>query len=91
MEVTVEMMEAQLKRWSEKIHHLAEKTHMAGARARFEDVMYIDELKALYALTKARFDEFKAAGVSERPRLRAALTGAWNDLDAAFKTPKRSK
>jgi multidrug resistance efflux pump len=88
MEAAVEKMEAQLKLWGLQIHKLAAKTQKAGARARFEDLMYIDELKALHAIAQSRFDEFRGAGDTERARLRAEMSSAWDELDADFNNPK---
>jgi hypothetical protein len=45
--------------------------------------MYIDELKALYAVAGSKLDEFKAAGSPERTHLEAGLRIAWEDLEAA--------
>jgi hypothetical protein len=88
MEASVEKMEAQLKLWSVKIFKLATKIQLGGARPRFEDLVYIDELKALYAIAQSKFDDFMAAKNGERARLRAEVTIAWNELDAAFRSAK---
>ncbi len=90
MDAVVEKMEAQLKLCGLKIHRLAARTQQVGTRARFEDLMYIDELKALHAIAQSKFDEFGSAEYSERPRLKAAMKSAWNELDDAFKNPKPS-
>jgi hypothetical protein len=88
MEADVEEMGAQLKLWSTKIHGIAEQAQKAGARTRFEDLVHVDELKALHAIAQSKFDQFGAAGKPERARLRSELKRAWNELDAAFKDPK---
>jgi hypothetical protein len=49
--------------------------------------MYVDELKALYAIAKSRFERFRSAVAPERVRLRAQMKTAWSELDAAFKNP----
>ena len=85
MELAVEKMEAQLKRWSLKIEKLAAKTQRAGVQARFDALMYVDELKAAHAVAQSKLIEFKAAGETSRARLEGELKGAWSDLDAAFK------
>jgi len=85
MELAVEKMEAQLKRWSLKIEKLAAKTQRAGVRARFDALMCIDELKAAHAVAQSKLIEFKAVEETSRARLGAELKSAWNDLDAAFK------
>ncbi len=89
MEGAVKKMEAQLKRWSLTIDDLAAKTQKAGAGARFEDLTYLDELKALYAIAQSKLIGFKAAGNTERERLKAEMMSAWNELDAALKHRKR--
>ena len=86
MEAAVEKMEAQLKLWGLQIHKLVAKIQKAGARARFEDLMYIDELKALHAIAQSKLDELRAAGDTRRARLKAEMENAWNELGAAFKT-----
>jgi len=88
MEAAVEKMAAQLKRWSLKIESLAAHTQEADARARFEDLIYIDELKVLHAIAQSKLDEFTAAGAPERERLKADMKDAWNELGAALKRPK---
>lgn len=88
MEASVEQMEAQLKLWSLKIHDLTAGTQAPGTRTRFDDLMDIDELKALCAIAQSKFDDFTAAGDTERTRLKAGLKGAWDELAAAFKARK---
>jgi hypothetical protein len=91
MDAAVETMEAQLELWSSKIDQLAAKTESAGVRAGFDVVTYIDELKALRAIAHSKLVEFKAAVAVEdarRTRLKAAMKGTWNELDAAFKKPQ---
>lgn len=90
MEASVQKMEAQLNLWSLKIDSLAAKTHMAGARSGFDALMYVDELKALHAIAQAKFEEYRAAGEAERAHLQVTLKSAWDELDAAFKTPMPS-
>jgi len=87
METAVEKLEAQLKLWGAKIHRLAAKTEKAGVQAGFEELIYIDELKALHAIAQSKFDEFRTAGDTERTRLEAELKSAWEELDAALKDP----
>ena len=87
MEAAVKKMEGQLELWSLQIDQLAAKTQKAGARAGFENVMYVDELKALYAIARSKFDKFRAAAGPERARLKADMKQAWGELDAAFKNP----
>jgi hypothetical protein len=88
MEASVEQMEAQLKLWSLQISDLTAKTQMVGARTKFDDLLHIDELMALYAIAQSMFDEFRVAGSADRARLEADLKKAWNELDAAFAAPK---
>lgn len=87
MHALVDQMEAQLAHWRVKIDHLAARVRIAGAPARFEDVMYIDELKALHAIAQSRLDEFRAATGTERALLESELKSAWDELGAAFKNP----
>lgn len=87
MEPAMEKMEAQLKRWSLRIDHLANRTQMAGVHAGFDALIYVDELKALHAIALAKFDAFKAGEDTRRERLKAEMKCAWDDLDAAFKRP----
>jgi len=89
--VAVEKMEEQLRLWSLKIDRLAAKTEMAGARTGFDALMYVDELKAMHAIARSKFDEFRAANDPERARLEPELKSAWNELEAAFTSPKRSR
>jgi hypothetical protein len=84
MEASVQQMEAQLQLWSLQIHDLVARTQVAGARTRFDDLLHIDELKALYAIAQSKLDEFKAAGSADRAQLGADLRKAWHELSAAF-------
>jgi len=87
MEPAMEKMEAQLKRWSLRIDHLAAKTEAAGIRTGFDTLIYVDELKALYAIAHSKFVEFRAAEDTRQARLKAELKTAWDDLEAAFRKP----
>jgi hypothetical protein len=92
MDAAVEKMEAQLKLWNLRIDHLAAKTQMVGVQARFDALMYVDELKALHAIAQSKLIEFKATAVGDtrRARVKAEMTSACNELESAFKTPKPS-
>ncbi len=88
MGVALEKMEAQLNLWSLKIDDLASKTQVAGVQVGFDALIHVDELKALHAIAQSKLDEFRAAGDTERARLKAEMKSAWNELDAAFKNPR---
>jgi hypothetical protein len=75
---------AQLASWGCKISELSEQAQTAGARVRFEDLLCIDELKALHAIAQTKLDEFEAATDPERAGLEVEVQGAWVDLAAAF-------
>jgi hypothetical protein len=83
-------MEAQLEVWNSKIDRLAARTQKAGDRARFEDLMHIDELKALHAIAQSKLEEFRTAQATQRARLEAEIKTALEDLKAAFKNTKPS-
>ena len=86
MEALMEKVEAQLKLWSLRIDDLAAKAQAPGVAAGFDALMYIDELKALHAAAKSKFDEFRAAGDADRARLTTEMESAFTELDTAFKT-----
>jgi hypothetical protein len=88
MDAALEKMETQLKLWSLKIDKLAARTQAAGVRAGFDAHTRIDELKALLAIAQSRLLEYKAAGGTERARLKAGFKSAWMELDTAFRQPK---
>ena len=85
MDSTVVRVKAQLASWSLKIDDLAARTQIAGARARFDDLVYVDELKVLHAIAQSKFDAFRAAQGVERAGLRTEVDGACDELAAAFK------
>jgi len=87
MDPTVEKMGAQLMLWARKISRLADKAHNAGGTARFEEIVRVDELKALHAIAQSKFDEFGRAQGARRADLKDELTSAWNELDLALKAP----
>ncbi len=84
MEPAMEVMEAQLKRWSVRIDDLAAKTQVAGMHPGFNALIYVDELKVLHAIALAKFNQFKAEEDSRRARLEAEMKCAWDELAAAF-------
>lgn len=86
MQEPVKRSQAQLELWATRIRELEAKTLAAGTRARFDDLVGIDELKALHALVQAKFDALSAAGDSERASLRAEMDQAWDELAAGFKS-----
>ena len=75
---------AQLAIWGRKISELSGKTQRAGARARFEDLLFIDELKAMHAIAQTKFDDLGAATGPQRAGLEVEVQRAWADLAAAF-------
>jgi len=81
-------MLAQLELWSSKIDSLTARTELAGSRPRYEELVQIDELKALLAIARSKVEEYWTAPDAMRARLRAELHGAWNELDAALNGPR---
>lgn len=75
---------AQLAIWGRKISELSEKAQRAGARARFEDLLFIDELKAMHAIAQTKFDDLGSATGPQRAGLEVEVQSAWADLAAAF-------
>ncbi len=74
----------QLAIWDQWIRELSEKAQGSGARVRFADLLFIDELKALYAIAQTKFDELGAATGPEREAIEVEAQSAWVDLAAAF-------
>jgi hypothetical protein len=89
MEAAVKRMEAQLRRWSLKIDHLAARTQTAGVQARFDVLTYLDELKALHAVAQSKLVELKAlaTGDARCARLEAEMNVARDELAAALANP----
>lgn len=75
---------AQLDRWGLMIRKLSEQMLSAGATTRFDDLLDVDELKALHAIAQTKLDALRAATGPERSALDLEATGAWTDLAAAF-------
>jgi hypothetical protein len=75
---------AQLAIWGRKISELAEKVQGVDARARFEDLLFIDELKVLHAIAQSKLDELGSATDPQRAGLEVEVQSAWADLAAAF-------
>ena len=84
MEANIDKMEAQLKQWAVLIDSLAAKAEKAGARAKIEYRLSIDDLKAKRAVAQAKVDEFKAAGIEKWEGFKAGIERAWSDLEIAF-------
>ena len=81
----LEVMELQLGAWSAKIGSLNAAHLQSGVHARFETVIYLDELRALHAIARSNFDRYRAAGAPERAELEPALEAAWDELATAMK------
>jgi hypothetical protein len=84
MKADILIMEVQLRNWSRRIDRLAAVVHGVGTDREYEALVYIDELKALHAIARAKLDEFNAADGAKRRRLEAGLKSAWGDLGAAI-------
>jgi len=83
--------ETQLGLWRAKIDGLAARTLLTNVQAGFDAHMYLDELKVLHAIAQAKFDELRAAGARQRPRLEAEVKVAWKDLESALGNPTRPR
>jgi hypothetical protein len=75
---------AQLERWGLMIRELSDQVLGAGGMARFDDLLHVDELKALHAIVQTKFDAFRVATGPERAVLEIEVQDAWIDLAAAF-------
>jgi len=75
---------AQLANWGRKITELSEQAQRANAKVRFEDLLFIDELKALYAIAQTKFDELGAVTGPEQAGLEVEVQSAWVDLAATI-------
>lgn len=85
MEAVVEKVGAQLKLWGAKIDGLAARAEKAGSRARFEDLIYVDELKALHVIALSKLEELKTAGETRRTDLKVGVESARDELETAIK------
>jgi hypothetical protein len=75
---------SQLDLWGLMISELSEKVLSAGARVRFEDLLRVDELKALHAIAKVKHEALVDATGPERSDLEVEVEKAWTELAAAF-------
>ena len=80
-------MAAQLSRWSSKIDRLAEKHLVPGSRASLDNLMHLDELKALRAIAQSKFDEFRVSPEQDRAQLEVETKSAFSELDVALTNP----
>ena len=82
-------MKGKLRLWGLKIENLAAKTTRAGDRARFDNLMHIDELKALHAIAQSKFDELRSGETTDRTRLETEVESTLNELADVFRRPPR--
>ena len=81
---SIQDRKAELAIWRRKISELSEQSQRVNARVRFEDLLFIDELKALHAIVQTKFDELGAATGPQRAGLEIEMQSAWVELAAAF-------
>ena len=89
IEANVDKMEAQLKQWAARIDGLAAKAEKAGAQAKIEVRLSIDDLKAKRAVAQAKLDEFKTAGSEKWDGFKAGIERAWGEIETAFNELKQ--
>lgn len=87
MSPDLKKMEAQFTAWGLEIDHLMVIAKRPGARARFDSVMHVDELKALHVIARTKLDDFKAGETGDQAHLKDELERAWRELAAAFEKP----
>lgn len=80
--------EGQLMRWQSRIEVLTDRIPASGAATRFDVLTYLDELKILHATARAKFDEFRSARSGDRAHLEHEMNVAWDELEAAFRSPR---
>ena len=90
MDATVQKMDAQLMRCKSKIDMLTSRAQTAGVGTRFDNLQYIDELKALHTIAQTKFDALKATKAPERERCEVEMNRAWHELDGAVRNPRPS-
>ena len=84
MDAALEPMGNQLDDWVVKIEERTARYTKPGARLRFDVVMYLDELKGLYAVARSELDAYLGAGGEERTRRAHGLQIAWDELAVAM-------
>jgi hypothetical protein len=75
---------AQLEHWGLRIRELSDQVPGARARVRFDDLLHLDELKALHAVARTKLDALRAATGPQRTALEVEVQEAWSELAAAF-------
>ncbi len=88
VELYVEKMEAQLKRWKARVDELVAKAEGTKADAKIEYHKRVDDLKAKCQAAQVKLDDLKTASGEKWKVLRSGLERAWDDIEAAFKQIK---
>jgi len=84
VEARVGQMEAELRRWGEKLEDLIARAD-AGTGAQIDYRRRLEDMKTKYETAQTKLDELKFAGSSRWETFRGGIEKAWNDLEAAFR------
>lgn len=85
---TVHELATQLESWGRAIREIADRTDRAVGAVKFDDLMYVDELKALHVIATAKLDVYRSAPSAERESVAHELESIWAELELALGPPR---
>lgn len=88
---TIQELTIQLESWGRVIHAIAERSERAGVPVHFDDLMYLDELRALHVIAGARLDAYRSASGAERDSIGNEIDSIWSELETALGRPRTRK
>jgi len=80
----IRKMAAQLDKWDVKIVLLAARAAVAEERVRDDCSKEVEELAALHAGLRERFELYEKCGPEAWDAFQPGMTSAWRDVEAAF-------
>jgi hypothetical protein len=85
---TIQELTIQLDSWGRLIHEIAARSERAGVPVRFDDLMYLDELRALHVIAGARLDAYRFASDAEQESIGKEIDSIWSELERALGRPR---
>lgn len=83
-EANIEKMTTQLDQWGTRLDALVARVVAPGSDAKTSYHKAIDDLKAKYEISRARFEAFRNAGGTQWPLFRSGIEVAWTNFEIAL-------
>lgn len=81
-------MARQLEFWGRRIRELTEQSERSGKRMSFEELMNLDELRALHVIATSRLEALQTASDTERTSIEGEIDIMSSELQSALGRPR---